>query len=602
MLARQTILIIGGSGSLGNQLIETYLGANQIINYSRDENKHWSMDLKYASKGGERLKHVIGDIRDATKIKQTLLRHRPSIIIIAAALKHIDRCEYEINESINTNIIGIQNVLDAVETNLDVLCPKLSTICFISTDKACSPVNVYGMCKSICEGLMVEKAKYIDRVKFVTVRYGNVLNSRGSIIPILETRCQNGNELTLTSEQMTRFIMTLEESVALIEYAILYGQSGEIVIPKLRAMKIKHLFELFGRKYNKPIKITGLRSGEKIHEALINETQSLRTIVSPPTARGITYYHIKPSFAPNIKPCETPIGLNGDYHSGLDNVSKSELQGYLTSIGLFSDPKSVPIDIATRIGVAKSIDAPFPHIVLDDLLSCDVAYQAQQEVLALPEAEWDRYQNPFEAKWTLRDKNKLPPTVQRIFDELNSPNTVEALGKLVGTKLYADEHKHYWGIHKYDKDDYLKIHVDAGVHPISAKKKHVTLGLYLSHCWDESSGCELELWSGESVTSLTHHVKSIPPLFNRCVVFVNTDDSWHGNPNVCNGSPSAKRIFLTVSYLSDVLDQPNFTNKRTRAYFRPRPNTIDTNVANWNELSEQRASETECASVYKILK
>lgn len=170
MLTNQTILIIGGSGSLGNQLIQTYLGANQIINYSRDENKHWSMDLKYASAGGKNLKHVIGDIRDATKIKQTLLRHRPTIIIIAAALKHIDRCEYEINESINTNIIGIQNVLDAVETNLDVLCPRLHTICFISTDKACSPVNVYGMCKSICEGLMVEKAKYIDRVKFVSVR------------------------------------------------------------------------------------------------------------------------------------------------------------------------------------------------------------------------------------------------------------------------------------------------------------------------------------------------------------------------------------------------------------------------------------------------
>ncbi len=139
MLRNEKILIIGGSGSLGNQLIQTYLGANQIVNYSRDENKHWSMDLKYASNGGERLKHVIGDIRDATKIKQTLLRHQPSIIIIAAALKHIDRCEYEINESINTNIIGIQNVLDAVETNLDVLHTTLHTICFISTDKACSP-------------------------------------------------------------------------------------------------------------------------------------------------------------------------------------------------------------------------------------------------------------------------------------------------------------------------------------------------------------------------------------------------------------------------------------------------------------------------------
>jgi len=251
--------------------------------------------------------------------------------------------------------------------------------------------------------------------------------------------------------------------------------------------------------------------------------------------------------------------------------------------------------------------SPFPHTVIDNLLPCSLAYQAQQEILALPDTDWDRYQNPFEAKWTLRDKNKLPPTVQRIFDELVSPSTLEALSRVVGERLFVDEHKHYWGIHKYDKDDYLKIHVDAGKHPIANAKKHVTLGIYLSHCWDESSGCELELWQGESAgnsappapPTLLRCAKSISPLFNRCVVFVNNDDSWHGNPNPCSGSQSAKRIFLTVSYLSDV-NKTKFTNQRTRAYFRPRPNTIDSNVANWNELSEQRASETECASIYKI--
>jgi len=318
----KTILIFGGSGSLGNKLIECYLSDNKIVNYSRDENKHWLMELKYKS---PHLSNIIGDVRNFEKVQQSIIRTDPHIIIVAAALKHIDRCEFESNECLATNIAGLQNILKTIE--IDRLNLKnLETVCFISTDKACSPINTYGMSKAICENLMVEKSKYIKSTKFVTVRYGNVLNSRGSIIPILENKGTDPkcNQFTLTHEKMTRFIMTLEDSVKLIEYAICEGQTGEIIIPKLNAMYIKDLMELFSEKYNKPIIVTGLRSGEKLNESLINEMQSMRTII------GEKYYHIQPSYDSKIL-CDTPYDYNS--HQGI--LSKEQLLQYLQSVQLF---------------------------------------------------------------------------------------------------------------------------------------------------------------------------------------------------------------------------------------------------------------------------
>ena len=309
------IMIFGGSGSLGHELIETYLAKNIIVNYSRDENKHWLMELKYKSSN---LSNIIGDIRDANKVQQSIIRVKPDIIIVAAALKHIDRCEYEINECLDTNIKGLQNVLKVIETHRLNL-PNLKTLCFVSTDKACSPVNAYGMSKAICETLVVEKSKYINDIKFVTVRYGNVLNSRGSIIPILENKGSDPEclDFTLTHPNMTRFIMTLEDSVKLIEYAILYGNSGEIIIPKLNSMYIKDIIELFSEKYHKPIRITNMRAGERMYEALINETQSMKTIVKD------NYYHIQPSYIKEI------VSEPFEYNSRQNILDKKNLKNYL---------------------------------------------------------------------------------------------------------------------------------------------------------------------------------------------------------------------------------------------------------------------------------
>jgi UDP-glucose 4-epimerase len=594
MILNKKILIVGGSGSLGNQLIKTYLDKNEIINYSRDENKHWSMELQYQSPN---LKNVIGDIRDRTKIRQTLLRHKPNIIIIAAALKHIDRCEYEINESLNTNIIGIQNILDTIETNLDQLT-SLETVCFISTDKACSPVNVYGMCKSICEGLIVEKAKYIPHIKFVCVRYGNVLNSRGSIIPILENKCQDPNykELTLTSPLMTRFIMTLEESVQLIEYAILEGESGDICIPKLKAMKIEDLFALFSEKYNKSVRISGLRSGEKIHESLINDTQSLRTV-----DKGL-HYHITASFR-NI--CDENNIYH--YHSGLEQVSKEELLGYLSSIRFFMIPHAADnlshmCQSIERLNPEKYQNTePFPYGMVERIFLPDVAYRAQQEILEAPLDCWDRYDNMFEQKWTYRDKTQMPETLTSIFQDLTHPQWLATLSHLTGIPLELDGYRHYWGIHTYDNGDFLKIHVDAGLHPKNDMKKALTFGVYLSSCWKPEFGCDLEIWDGEGAENdqavLHRKVDSISPMFNRAIFFTNTDKSWHGNPTPSVGSSQAKRIFLTISYLTK--NDPQYKNHRTRAFFRPLPIDNEEDAKKMREFSLERASESGVQSAYR---
>jgi len=316
------ILIIGGTGSLGNELTKRYLNTNELWLYSRDESKHWDMEINYNYHPN--LNFIIGDIADISKINQTLIRHNFDIIILAAALKHIDRCEYETNECLKTNFIGTKNVLDCIENNLQLL-HNLKTVCFISTDKACSPVNFYGMMKAASECLMIEKSKFINSVKFVCTRYGNVLNSRGSIIPMLHKIGQDKSiqEFKLTHESMTRFVMTLSQSVDLIEHAIKYGESGDIVIPKLVSCKVKDLIELFSEKYNKPVKLGTLRPGEKMLESLINQTQSIRTITDE---YGYSF----------IKPCYKEIISKEvkDYNSTINPLDKESLKEYLKNMNL----------------------------------------------------------------------------------------------------------------------------------------------------------------------------------------------------------------------------------------------------------------------------
>ncbi len=324
----KSILIIGGTGSLGNALVQRYLTDHILYIYSRDESKHWKMKIDYQYHPN--LRFVIGDIRNKEKVTQTLLRIKPNVVIIAAAMKHIDQCEYEVNESIETNMMGTKNVLNAVEENLTVLRGVLETVCFISTDKACSPVNVYGMCKAISEGLMVEKSRYIPEIKFVTVRYGNVLNSNGSIIPMLHKIGQNADiqEFKLTHPGMTRFVMTLEQSVDLIAHAIDFAQSGDIVIPELISLNVRDLLEIFSEIYKKPVVVSGLRAGEKLLESLINETQSYRIQFQDPVEKK-GYIYIRPSYVNYFDDSSVR-----DYNSTINPLSKEELHQYLVDLKL----------------------------------------------------------------------------------------------------------------------------------------------------------------------------------------------------------------------------------------------------------------------------
>jgi len=322
MFEAKKILLFGGSGSLGNKFIDTYIQNNTITNYSRDECKHWEMSMKYKTPN---LSFIIGDIRDYNRVETAILREQPNLIIIMAALKHIDRCEYAIQECIQTNCLGPINVLNAVEKNADRL-KNLECVVMVSTDKACEPANAYGMAKALAEAAIVEKSLFIKSVKFVNVRYGNVLNSRGSIIPILHEKGKDPEvkEFSLTHEDMTRFVMTLEQSVALIEYAATEGESGDTVIPELISMRLKDLMDIFSTQYGKPVRVTGLRPGEKMLESLISETQALRLVK---TDKG--YLHIKPSYKNYLVTDDVK-----NYNSRLNPLSKEELYSFLVKENL----------------------------------------------------------------------------------------------------------------------------------------------------------------------------------------------------------------------------------------------------------------------------
>jgi Rps23 Pro-64 3,4-dihydroxylase Tpa1-like proline 4-hydroxylase len=211
---------------------------------------------------------------------------------------------------------------------------------------------------------------------------------------------------------------------------------------------------------------------------------------------------------------------------------------------------------------------PFPYMKQDNFLDINFANILQEEILNIPESDWDRYNNPFEQKYTLRDKYNFPSNLTLLFEELQSEDFISKLSTLCGYKLILDDTRNFWGVHKYDSGDKLDIHTDAGLHPINKLKKQLTLGIYLSSNWKKEYGCELEIWKGDK-NSISEKIASIEPYFNRLIIFTCNDYSWHGNPEpVTCIYNNTKRIFVTISYLSE-----NFTddNKKVKAYFVSRP-------------------------------
>jgi UDP-N-acetylglucosamine 4,6-dehydratase/5-epimerase len=292
------LLIFGGAGSLGHALVEYYRNhTEEIVVVSRDEAKHWDLKNKFGTKYSVQyrsqehpytkthvstLRTVVGDVRDARRMSQIIRDENPSHIIIAQAMKQVDTCEEQPSEAIETNVIGVRNILDAVKENEIRPDNEISDVCFVSTDKAASPINIYGMCKSISEKMVVAMSKR-SNINFVVTRYGNVVSSKGSIIPLFQQQAKDKLCFTVTVPEMTRFMMLLEESVLLIDAAMNSGASGTIWIPKLDSFRVGDMARYFSEKYSKPIDIVGIRPGEKIHEILFSETEDLNT---KPTYNG----------------------------------------------------------------------------------------------------------------------------------------------------------------------------------------------------------------------------------------------------------------------------------------------------------------------------
>tara|TARA_R110001583_G_scaffold12117_3_gene54006 strand:- start:1335 stop:2324 length:990 start_codon:yes stop_codon:yes gene_type:complete len=281
------ILIIGGTGALGKTLIKKYHQENDIMIFSRDEHKHVDLLKEYPN-----IKSYLGDIRDKDSITNSFSKFKPHIVINTAALKHVPICEDNAIESVKTNILGHQNLIEVTsEFN------KLETLIFVSTDKACKPINIYGMCKAISEKLYYNYAESTENTKVVMVRYGNVLESTGSVIPYFKSLIKSGqNYLPITHPDMTRFLLTLDDATDLIDWAYEYEYShGKIAVPKIKAMKVTDIADcLIEEKVTEKqqsmafaddgddtvdveLKVVGIRPGEKLHEELISEEEWLRT-------------------------------------------------------------------------------------------------------------------------------------------------------------------------------------------------------------------------------------------------------------------------------------------------------------------------------------
>ena len=273
IFAGKTLMITGGTGSFGNAVLNRFLQTDikEIRIFSRDEKKQDDMRHEYQAKYPEyagKIKFFIGDVRNLQSCKDAM----PGVdyIFHAAALKQVPSCEFFPMEAVKTNVIGTDNVLTAaIEAGVKVV------IC-LSTDKAAYPINAMGITKAIEEKIAVAKSRYSGETKICCTRYGNVMCSRGSVIPLWIDQIRNGNPITLTESKMTRFIMSLEEAVDLVLFAFEHGQNGDILIQKAPACTIQTqaeaVCELFGGK-KEDIKVIGIRHGEKMYETLLTNEE-----------------------------------------------------------------------------------------------------------------------------------------------------------------------------------------------------------------------------------------------------------------------------------------------------------------------------------------
>ena len=280
LFTNKTLLITGGTGSFGNAVLNRFLKTDikEIRVFSRDEKKQDDMRHEFQAKMpevSEKIKFYIGDVRDLASVKNAM--HGVDYVFHAAALKQVPSCEFFPIEAVKTNVLGTENVLTAAieEGVKNVVC--------LSTDKAAYPVNAMGTSKAMMEKVIVAKSRTVspDKTKICCTRYGNVMCSRGSVIPLWIEQIKNGQPITITDPTMTRFIMSLEEAVDLVLFAFENGESGDILVQKAPACTIKTqaeaVCELFGGDKGN-IKVIGIRHGEKMYETLLTNEECANAI------------------------------------------------------------------------------------------------------------------------------------------------------------------------------------------------------------------------------------------------------------------------------------------------------------------------------------
>lgn len=291
----KTLMITGGTGSFGNAVLNRFLTTDigEIRIFSRDEKKQDDMRHEYQAKlpdVAHKIKFYIGDVRDLQSVRSAM--HGVDYIFHAAALKQVPSCEFFPMEAVRTNVIGTDNVLTAAIEE-GVAC----VIC-LSTDKAAYPINSMGMSKAIEEKVAIAKSRMSGKTKICCTRYGNVMCSRGSVIPLWIDQIKAGNPITVTEPSMTRFIMSLEEAVDLVLFAFENGENGDLLIKKAPACTIQTqaeaVCELFGGK-KEDIKVIGIRHGEKMYETLLTNEECAKAVDMgdfyrvPADNRGLNY-------------------------------------------------------------------------------------------------------------------------------------------------------------------------------------------------------------------------------------------------------------------------------------------------------------------------